>query len=585
MTQRSVQNSKDEKSTRAPRQTTEHPSSSSTPRPSTRSFPFVLEIILLTEKAAETKLIDIDSKRAIRLTCKAAKSVVDAHCQKVTHDLLSTKGSLSDLSPWPWPNISELDLTFKDRRHSLKAEDIQNLVKLSLPQLRTLHFGCHDLLPLAESNWPMLKNLYLGVKNEGEKAAAYQDFQFPEWPLKHLSISFSNWRNVDFLPALLRNCAELTYFDLRGMYNSGLAPNFAEEVATMITSTPFTQLEEMKLTLITMPDGFHPKIFEREWPSLKKLTWCDGGVLPLIVSKRWFNNVEYLELDDYTADLTGDHLHSALKSLEKSNNIKILVLDCVSYSVIAKGFRGIKLESLEKLHLTNLHDEDMEFNITDSLNVLFDSCETAAFPALVELRISHSIQEEEDEDEWRLPEWNRSPTKRLIEQCPSLKKIWFEGLDVSQEVMDYLGNFRKAAGGRIEFGRIELPAHSISPDRRVFLRKLDIKSAVWESFCHQEGCDDDYLDCFYWNILPEERFRRIAYAAALKSATDVPRLKKFLDLVQSDVESSGMSVSGFQSLKSFLEQAVEGDKVGAKIQSWKWDDVGTFIDFKPKADG
>ena len=177
MPKRSVKKGEDEESTCAQMQTMEPPSSSSAPQPAAQSFSFVLEIILLTEKAAETKLIDIASKKAIRLTCKAARSLIDGHVLVVSFDRGPSK-ALSDLSPWPWPNLSELDLIFKDRGNILKDEDVYNLVELSLPQLRTLKFDSCNFVPLAQSNWPMLENLHVGTYRTKGKPATYpKDFK------------------------------------------------------------------------------------------------------------------------------------------------------------------------------------------------------------------------------------------------------------------------------------------------------------------------------------------------------------------------------------------------------------------------
>jgi hypothetical protein len=590
MSKLSVKKGRDEKSIPAPRQTLEPPSSS-TPQLTAPSFPFALEMILLTEKAAGTKLIDIASKRAIRLTCKAARSVIDAHYSKVSYAPSWPEVLVTDLSRWP--NISELDLQYGDRVRTLKEEDVKNLVKLSLPKLRTLKFDCDNLLQLAQSNWPMLENLYLYTygRPEGPKAAPYatypKDFKLPKWSLKSLDVSIDNWHNVDFLPALLKNCAELTYLRFYGTRVEGKTTS---KVATMIASTPLKQLEEMNLSVWGTLDlrlDFYRKLFQREWPAMKKLTCTEGRILPLIASKKWFTNVEYLDLS-LNEHFTGDELHSALKSLERSNKIKTLILSRLYCDVLEEGFRGIQLHRLEILQLLELDsenwDEDTVINISDSLNVLFESCETAAFPALVELCICHDIQQDEDGSSWPYPEWNRAPTKRLIEQCPLLKKIELDGLDIGGEVMKYLGNFRKE-GGSIDTGDSSLGVSDMSPDCREFLQKLGISRGVCESFCQQEGCEDDFLDCFFYNIISEERFRLISYAAALNAATDAPKLKNFLDLIESDFESSGMSVSGFQWLKSFLEQAVEGEMMGIENQNWNWKDVGKFINFKSKADG
>jgi hypothetical protein len=261
---RSMKN-KTEKATPAPRQL------SQPPPPSAASFFSVLDIILQTQQAESIQLIPSNGRKELRLTCTAAKSVIDAHVVKLLC-VPSDEVVFDDPSSWPWPNLREIN----SKGANFTEQNMEDLVALALPYLKILNIICENLLLLSRSNWPELESLVLYVQNRQSPDDLYpDDFQLPKWPLKKLKLSVDNWQKVNFLPPLLKSCSALECLDI---FNPMGSP-FNAEAASMVTSEPFKQLEELILIMNEVEEDFIPTLFAKEWTALKKLN-ISSPVLP-----------------------------------------------------------------------------------------------------------------------------------------------------------------------------------------------------------------------------------------------------------------------------------------------------------------
>jgi hypothetical protein len=279
-----------------------------------------------------------------------------------------------------------------------------------------------------------------------------------------------------------------------------------------------------------------------------------------------------------------------MKALEKSS-IKSLSLGLLECSLLPEGFDGIKLESLKLVELGGKGGlgRDVLEDVSKCVNALFDSCAAAtpAFPKLLELAIEYKLAEEyddeaDDEDEdagQNLPQWSYPPRKSILQQFPVLKQITLGGFKINDAVVKYLGEFRRQrAGGSIITDNSTLEVSSLCPERLNLLNTLGISESTWGDFCSWHVSCYEYEDCFYWNCLSDLRFRRIAYAAAFEHATDIPKLKNFLNVVEADLEQSGMALAVLESLKQILKEN-EKKVAGGEEPSFEWENVEDFIDF------
>jgi hypothetical protein len=411
-----------------------NPSSSST----ASVFSSVLDIILLEQKAGSAKLITSDSQKALRLTCKASRSVIDAHVATVK--LPDNPADHNLYWAWSWANLREVDLL--DLIFTL--EDIEAFVSFNIPQLRSLSISCRNILPLCQSNWPELESLNLDVFNNETPEDFYPtDWHLPTWPLKKLSLAVENWKKVDFL-------------------------------------------------------------------------------LPLIASKSWFANLEYLDMR-HLKTVPGTQLNVALKAL--SSSVKTLILHGVNCEVLREAWEGIKFDNLEVLELQDLfspsYNAGVIIEVSQHINALFDSCATSAFPKLLELSVGHEVEEEADEELLNLPEWHQAPTKSILDQCPVLKQITLTGFLLEHDAVRYLGKFRKVTGGRIDLHYSCVALFHLSLARRAYLQTLDISEYTWDKFCYEVAGTIDYTDCFCFNCMSDLRFQRLA--DAFMYGTDIPQ--------------------------------------------------------------
>ncbi len=121
------------------------------------------------------------------------------------------------------------------------------------------------------------------VHNDTVNVRYPTDFQLPKWPLKKLVLSVAYWKKIGFLPALLKNCSALVSLEAISTCSWLCVP---AEAASLITSEPFTQLEELNLNLSYEGASVGNIFIAKEWPALKQLT-ANTSILPEIASKIW----------------------------------------------------------------------------------------------------------------------------------------------------------------------------------------------------------------------------------------------------------------------------------------------------------
>jgi hypothetical protein len=85
------------------------------------------------------------------------------------------------------------------------------------------------------------------------------------------------------------------------------------------------------------------------------VTGSSPYILPLIVSKSYFTNLEELDIF-FNFIVTSSQLKSALKAL--SSSVKTLFLTNLDCSFIVEAFEGITFGKLERLNLTGLFPDD-----------------------------------------------------------------------------------------------------------------------------------------------------------------------------------------------------------------------------------
>ena len=172
------------------------------------------ERVLLSWREA---LIAIEDVKMLRLTCKAVRSVIDFHVQTLC--TYGKKESLGSLSPWPWANLTSMDLWRRLSEYNTDEEDTEYLVTLPLKNLEELKVCCQNAAPLVQHNWPMLTKLALNLWPE-EKNSEPASLEFAKFPhLKSLEVGVGDLKigcdAVQFFRPLVNSSSQLTHLHLR----------------------------------------------------------------------------------------------------------------------------------------------------------------------------------------------------------------------------------------------------------------------------------------------------------------------------------------------------------------------------------
>lgn len=155
------------------------------------------------------------------------------------------------------PRLVKIDLGNGDRiNKDFKElqEVFDDLAALPLLKLQSLTVSCSHVMPLVQSNWPMLTELKLTIHEEDHFFGfSYpSDLQFPQCILKKLELKgdLDIWLNsengeegaskVAFLGPFLKSCPDLTYL---GVSSDDYC---SEEMATMIVAAPLERLERLE---------------------------------------------------------------------------------------------------------------------------------------------------------------------------------------------------------------------------------------------------------------------------------------------------------------------------------------------------
>jgi len=546
--------------------------------PTTRTVaPFIAALGIMLTKQAEDKLsiesknkyIDPASLRTLRLACKAVRNAIDAQMRNFSFpdDLKLGSGNgmgantecfLRSVLPWRWINLTNVELGMRRLSNAaILQRDVEELVALPLPKLKSLSIHCWSVLPLAQScNWPELTCLKLAVVyyKRSPKASYPRGLKFPKLPLKALHLRIEEGSNTAFLGSLVKSVSEtLSHFEIQDC--GSICPM---QVANAIASAPLPQLSSMSISS-NAHSGFWPKIFSRDWPALKVLSiyqW-EMSLVPLLLTQTWFTGLESLELM-HCNGLTADELRNFLLALKRNASLERLTLGNLNFSTIADGFAGIKLDSLKMLALEKIDDgkeplfEDRA-DISTSLNVVFDSC---SFPKLEKVAFSsntHIIHQ-------NFPRWSIPPRKvgkQFEDAFPFLKEISLCLLHISsRDIADFLG-FRRMNGCFIELlaSSCQVSAKELPPAQLQLLAKLGIDTEQWTCFYIGRVDKRYYEDCMYWRTkeMSDDHFMLTAYATAIHRRGCIPfYLQNLMDLALGEVGGAAMLAKVVALLRTVL---------------------------------
>jgi len=494
----------------------------------TSTFSTILEILF---SSGVMKEFNDDSIKALRLTSKEVEKVVDVHLKSFLYqgpydgDLgVDQMHSIRSLSRWPWPNITN----FQTRMVNFNLDpdrlqrDFEHITSLPLLGLKSVRLRCCDVTPLLEVNWPLLTDLWLDIDKGSESVEYLESLTFPRWSLKNLELDSLEVINSNFIGPLLRGCGQkLTSLTLQ------LNGDLTKELATSIVeSTPLLQLEELVI-LAGVYQGFYPKLFELNFPALKDLSLSstDGIYSSIFAKHELVTRLESLSL--YSGRrLSATELRGVLKALEKGA-IKSLYFASLDISAIFEGFKGIKIGTLDTLHIgfcgARILGQDAD--ISDVMNAFFES---GPFPQLEQIEIEtdgyalYADEESEFDDYEKIrPKWCRPPSisgQLCAESFANLKSIELSAMSISSTVAKYLGIIRRKTDCELDVSRCYTEQTPLSEDRLQFLKKLDISLADWANFCRRFHHDDFVEDLMYWNIMSDDRFKLIALATSLEAA-------------------------------------------------------------------
>ena len=184
-------------------------------------FAGVLDVFITSKNE---DLIDGDSCRALRLTCKATKHVVDVHVKSLSCQDLAGAGL--KMSSLPWPNLVKIDLGnggWIDKDFKELQEVFDGLAALPLLKLQSLTVSCSHVKLLVQSNWPVLTELDLTINEDADFFGfSYpSDLEFPQFSLKKFELKgdLDIWvkngeegaSKVAFLGPSLKSCPDLTH--------------------------------------------------------------------------------------------------------------------------------------------------------------------------------------------------------------------------------------------------------------------------------------------------------------------------------------------------------------------------------------
>jgi hypothetical protein len=175
---------------------------------------------------------------------------------------------------------------------------------------------------------------------------------------------------------------------------------------------------------------------------------------------------------------------------------------------------------------------------------------------------------------------------KLAASFPKLKKINFDTWQISRHVANYLGKLRKETGCKIHAAGIngcKIEEVHLSTKRQRLLDTLGIDREQWKQFCKVHTSAECYADAVYWGLLPVLQFKRIAYAAALETCSNVRKLDTFVKLCEAEVEGTVMTVEALNLLKTFMETKLKTDysnELGLVVkQQFTWTKINRLIDY------
>ena len=295
-----------------------------------------------------------------------------------------------------------------------------------------------------------------------------------------------------------------------------------------------------------------------------------------LASKRCFTRLETVELKCWPSETAVD-FPKFLQALE--NPIKTLIVNEIPVDILFEAFDGRIFENLEVLRLGSLNFYNiLEFqpDLSNYINVIFEGC---SIPKLKEISIHAAYDYTFDEDDdLNIPKWKWQPSKKLIEHCPVLEQICIGNLSFSVDVADYLGEFRRQTKCLVYMeccDFIDYIGREISMERQELLNGLELDLHHWEEFCQTleyYNCNC-YSDYYYWNILPDDEFKRIAYVAALDhlssqntSIRDPEKLKKVLKMCKNvDIEGE-LSAKMLDSAEECVAELLKGSVVQKELE-------------------
>jgi hypothetical protein len=235
--------------------------------------------------------------------------------------------------------------------------------------------NCFNVSPLIHGNWPMLTYLRLTILKREETVSYLADLTFTKSSMKELHLIIYKDTNTSFLGHLLKSSPELESLVIVPLVHSHDSICLTNKMASMIASTPLIQLHQFTLasTGIAGPN-FSPTFFGRDYTALKRLDISHDSkeIVPLLTTKNWLKHLEEIFLSASKETSIKD-LQSFLQNLQKGAVTK-LTLHSLPIFVVLEGFKNIHLDHLKSLTVHSSLGLQSGTDISEFVNVLFDSC-------------------------------------------------------------------------------------------------------------------------------------------------------------------------------------------------------------------
>jgi hypothetical protein len=532
-------------------------------------LPFVLSV-------EEGKLFPLADKRNLRVTCRAAKAMVDPYLEKINllnpyaivpnSDQLNTflrsslvnaarhircsNGShyissdyLHKLSCIPFKNLQKAELSINSHALSLlPAGQWSKLTNLNL--IVRWHYNLHSSdqfinlwKTFSKANWPLLETLIVSIEaerhytdiseEESDEVDGFPDFDFGEL--------------VACLLSYFPNLKELRIQNLISL-----------EDAKAFTAVPHNNLERINISFHEDPEihmespavGALAALSEAKWPKLQDLTVDELGRVSIhdihaLLKAPWIINLNKIVLSGCSLTLEA--------ARELFNGLQFGALETLAiYNLCATAFAVFQDDNIvfPKLKYLVLGVEGRSVNENTRLD-FFDIGLSRLFssgklPCVETLIISDRAIYQASGRAWTMAPAGGANEMREgnhLSVLPSLKVLKLSGLHIAPTCSKFLGSLYTRGRCEINVGHCEVDSGLDSLELTRMLEKFNITRPSFD----QELLNLNlYEEVFWYNLLSMDELKNVA--ASMFFSTIAATLNETPEPARASMEQASMAM-------------------------------------------